>query len=237
MLRHPAPPNACATGAAGASHGRARSRALRPVPSRPVPSRRRCGLARARAVTGGHGLSRGDGPGRRGPVVAPCCPRPLPPWGRRGAGSGTRPRGPNARAEVRESGGCEPRGRPSVLRNTTRGHGLADRRNAGSNFTYCPAMIEGYYHRGAVGEVGSCGYAPPHPTAPRVFGASPPRLACRSVRTRASAGARSGPERHPAPRPRRTEAHRSAPPLAPGRRTPKPYLPRARATRSLTQGP
>jgi hypothetical protein len=216
MLRHPAPPNARATGAAGASRAR--------------------GHGWARSVTGDGG---GSGPGRRGPVVAPCCTRPLPPWVRRGAGSGTRPRGPNARAEVRESGGCEPRGRPRVLRNTTRGHGLADRRNAGSNFTYCPAVIGGYYHRGAVGEVGSCESAPPRATAPRIFDAPPPRLACRSVRTRASAGARSAPERHPTPRPsapKRTEAHR---PLAPGRRNPTPHLPRARAraTRSLTQGP
>jgi hypothetical protein len=230
MLRHPAPPNACATGAAGASHGRARSRALRPVPSRPVPSRRRCGLARARAVTGGHGLSRGDGPGRRGPVVAPCCTRPLPPWVRRGAGSGTRPRGPNARAEVRESGGCEPRGRPSVLRNTTRGHGLADRRNAGSNFTYCPAVIGGYYHRGAVGEVGSCESAPPRATAPRDVRctAPPPRVPQRAYACLGGCPERPGAASHASPR--RTEAHRSAPPPGPRATHPEaiPTPPRAR---------
>lgn len=191
----------------------------------PTRARDRCGgsLARARGVTGGHGLSRGDGPGRRGPVGAPYCPRPLPPWRRRGAGSGTRPRGPNACAEVRESGGCEPRGRPSVLRNTTRGHGLADRRNAGSNFTYCPAMIEGYYHRGAVGEVGSYGSAPHRAPAPRVFGAPPPapRVPQRAYACLGGCPERPGAASRASPppgilanldgAPKRTEAHRPWP--------------------------
>lgn len=36
----------------------------------------------------------------------------------------------------------------------------AARKLEGSNFTYCPAVIDNYYHRGAVGEVGFCDYYP-----------------------------------------------------------------------------
>ena len=127
---------------------------------------------------------------------------------------------------------------------------LADRRNAGSNFTLCPAVIEGYYHRGAVGEVGSCESAPPAAAVPRVFGAPPPptpRVPQRAYACLGGCQERQGAASRAAPppgilanldgAPKRTEADRSAPPLAPGRRNPTPHLPRARATRSLTQGP
>lgn len=206
MLRHPAPPNARATGAAGASRAR--------------------GHGWARSVTGDGG---GSGPGRRGPWWRRAAP------GRCHRGCAVArvltlaPEAPTRARKCGKAGGASLGAAPRVLRNTARVHGLADRDNAGSNFTYCPAVIGGYYHRGAVGEVGSCESAPPRAAPPRIFDAPPPppRVPQRAYACLGGCQERPGAASHASPQ--RTEAHRSAPPLAPGRRNPTPHLPRARA--------